>query len=229
MAMSRSAPWMLNAAAPVVAISVRTTRGRSGRVANQTAPPTTTPPITSVANGTSARRHPKVMEVRFPSRWGLRSSRTRPPAPGECLPCRERAASGSSGGTRGVTDERAPAPMWAARRNPAPVRDPASVIDDVLALECSLARQHLEEHAAERPDVGALVHGLPARLLRAHVRGGAENHPGSRHRGRRDRRRHATTFADIAVAGSIAFARPKSSTFTVPSSRTLMFAGFRSR
>ena len=29
--------------------------------------------------------------------------------------------------------------------------------------------------------------------------------------------------------GSIAFARPKSSTFTVPSARTLMFAGFRSR
>ena len=31
------------------------------------------------------------------------------------------------------------------------------------------------------------------------------------------------------AAGSIAFARPKSSTFTVPSLRTLMFAGFRSR
>ena len=30
-------------------------------------------------------------------------------------------------------------------------------------------------------------------------------------------------------AGSIALAKPKSSTFTVPSSRTLMFAGFRSR
>ena len=32
-----------------------------------------------------------------------------------------------------------------------------------------------------------------------------------------------------APAGSIAFARPKSSTFTVPSARTLMFAGLRSR
>jgi hypothetical protein len=30
------------------------------------------------------------------------------------------------------------------------------------------------------------------------------------------------------AAGSIAFASPKSSTFTVPSARTLMFAGFRS-
>ena len=32
-----------------------------------------------------------------------------------------------------------------------------------------------------------------------------------------------------AEAGSIAFARPKSRTFTVPSARTLILAGFRSR
>ena len=37
------------------------------------------------------------------------------------------------------------------------------------------------------------------------------------------------TLGDDPAAGSIAFARPKSSTFTVPSGRTLMFAGFRSR
>jgi hypothetical protein len=36
-------------------------------------------------------------------------------------------------------------------------------------------------------------------------------------------------FGDEPAAGSIALARPKSSTFTVPSPRTLMFAGFRSR
>ena len=39
----------------------------------------------------------------------------------------------------------------------------------------ALPGQHLVQHAAERPDVGALVDRLPARLLRAHVRGGAEN------------------------------------------------------
>ena len=33
----------------------------------------------------------------------------------------------------------------------------------------------------------------------------------------------------VPPTGSIAFAKPKSSTFTVPSARTLMFAGFRSR
>ncbi len=37
------------------------------------------------------------------------------------------------------------------------------------------------------------------------------------------------TPGDEATSGSIAFARPKSSTFTVPSGRILMFAGFRSR
>jgi hypothetical protein len=36
-------------------------------------------------------------------------------------------------------------------------------------------------------------------------------------------------FGDELTAGSIAFAKPKSSTFTVPSARTLMFAGLRSR
>ena len=36
-------------------------------------------------------------------------------------------------------------------------------------------------------------------------------------------------LAAIAPAGSVALASPKSSTFTVPSGRTLMFAGFRSR
>ena len=37
------------------------------------------------------------------------------------------------------------------------------------------------------------------------------------------------TPGDEPAAGSIAFARPKSSTFTVPSVRTFMFAGLRSR
>ena len=36
-------------------------------------------------------------------------------------------------------------------------------------------------------------------------------------------------FGDEPAAGSVAFANPKSRTFTVPSGRTLMFAGFRSR
>ena len=93
----------------------------------------------------------------------------------------------------------------------------------------ALARQHLVEHAAERPDVGALVDGLAARLLGAHVRGRAEHHADAGHHRRADvivGDAVASTLPDI---GSSAFASPKSSTFTVPSGRTLMFAGFRSR
>ena len=37
------------------------------------------------------------------------------------------------------------------------------------------------------------------------------------------------TLGDMAPGGSNALAKPKSSTFTVPSDRTLMLAGFRSR
>ena len=34
---------------------------------------------------------------------------------------------------------------------------------------------------------------------------------------------------DVRPSGSASFAKPKSRTFTVPSARTLMFAGLRSR
>ena len=50
-------------------------------------------------------------------------------------------------------------------------------------------REHLVEHAAEGPDVGAAVHGVPAGLLGAHVRRGAEDHAGHRS-GRGQRRGH---------------------------------------
>ena len=48
--------------------------------------------------------------------------------------------------------------------------------------ERARAGQHLEHHAAERPDVGALVDRFGARLLRAHVGRGAEQHAGRRRR-----------------------------------------------
>ena len=96
---------------------------------------------------------------------------------------------------------------------------------DVLAEERGLARQHLVEHAAERPDVGAPVDGFAARLLGAHVRRRAEHHAGLGHRGRRQRGR----LRPVVARGSSALAMPKSSTFTVPSGVSLMFAGFRSR
>ena len=50
-------------------------------------------------------------------------------------------------------------------------------------FEASTAGEHLEEDAAECPDVCARVHRLAARLLRAHVGGGAQDHSGLGHRG----------------------------------------------
>ena len=57
----------------------------------------------------------------------------------------------------------------------------------------------------------------PARLLGRHVGRRAEDHPGLRHRAAMHRRRHRRRSCRDAPAGSCAFARPKSSTFTVPS------------
>ena len=45
-------------------------------------------------------------------------------------------------------------------------RTAAIVSETCLAAKRRPPGQHLVEHAAERPDVGALVHGLPLRLLR---------------------------------------------------------------
>ena len=57
-----------------------------------------------------------------------------------------------------------------------------------LAVKQARPRQHLPQHHAERPDVGALVHRLGRRLLRGHVAGGPENHARPRRRQRQRRR-----------------------------------------
>ena len=52
------------------------------------------------------------------------------------------------------------------------------MVRQILALERPLAGEHLVQHYAECPDIGALVDRFPARLLRRHVRGRAEDHSG---------------------------------------------------
>ena len=53
---------------------------------------------------------------------------------------------------------------------------------DRVAAEQTLAAEHLPQHDAVGPDVGAAISRRPGSLLRAHVRGRAEDHPGLRHR-----------------------------------------------
>ena len=110
-------------------------------------------------------------------------------------------------------------------------QDERQRVRDFVGGERAHTGQQLVEHAAECPDVGALVHVLATRLFWRHVRRRPEDHPDAGHRGRRHRRRHRlrVTRRLGAVHFVHAFARPKSRTFTRSSGVTLMLAGFRSR
>ena len=98
-----------------------------------------------------------------------------------------------------------------------------------LAAEQTLAAEHLEQDDAEAQMSARLSTGRPAacsglmyaavpRIIPACVIAGVVI-VGDCDTARRP----------LPTPGSIAFASPKSSTFTVPSARTLMFAGLRSR
>ena len=124
-----------------------------------------------------------------------------------------------------------------ARQSSSRVSTAATVSEIVSPSKREAAGQHLEQHDAERPDIRAPVDRLAARLLGRHVGCRPEDHA------------HPVIAAGLAIVavervvatvlrwraaavatgGSSALARPKSSTFTVPSDRSLMFAGLRSR
>ncbi len=95
-----------------------------------------------------------------------------------------------------------------------------------LAVEGASARQHFEQHASECPDIRALVDRLPRACSGDMYAAVPEHHPGTRHAGTAH---SATGRLGGALVSSNAFASPKSSTLTVPSGRSLMLAGFRSR
>ena len=106
-------------------------------------------------------------------------------------------------------------------------RTAAIVSETVSPCERRAAGQHLVEHAAERPDVGPLVDGLPARLLGAHVGGGAEDDAlAVRADGDRRRLREIGDRPIRRRSPSPGRSRAPSPT---PSGVILMLAGFRSR
>ena len=79
-------------------------------------------------------------------------------------------------------------------------------VGDVFALEQPLSGQHLDADDAERPDVGAPVDRLAARLLGRHVGGGAEDRPDlGRAVGQRRRVQRVATrpAASSALAGQV--------------------------
>ena len=98
-------------------------------------------------------------------------------------------------------------------------------VRDGLARERLAAGEALEEHAAERPDVGAPVDRLAARLLGAHVGRGAEDHA-------RAGARRAVSVGEadevglrVEPAPAPPLASPKSSTLTAPAGREHHVAG----
>ena len=102
----------------------------------------------------------------------------------------------------------------------------ATIVGDVLAVERASARQHLVEHAAERPDVGALVDGFARAPVRDSCRRRCrESMPAAA--GHRQRRRHPARRRAPPRPPSSALARPKSSTLTVPSGAQLDVGGLQ--
>ena len=114
------------------------------------------------------------------------------------------------------------------RQSGSPVEDRGNRVRRRLARRRRTAGEHLEEDAAERPDVRPRVD----RVGRAPARGSCRR----RCRGSRPPRVHAgrrsSGIADspaIASRPGPSLARPKSSTLTVPSGRDLDVGRFRSR
>ena len=218
---------------PMPALKRVTERRTGGRRRGRPRASTAASAAAAVANSNHGR------SVRARARDGTRvgtahAPRTRRPAAASARAkpwprrCREGAAAGRARGTARSAHERQPAFVF--RKRPERDRLPehgGHRVRDVFAAEKPLPRQHLVKHDAKRPDIRALVDGPAPRLLRRHVRGGPENHADPGH-GRRGDGRRAPPDRPRAD-GSIAFAKPKSSTFTVPSGRTFTFAGFKSR
>ena len=114
--------------------------------------------------------------------------------------CRAGDASDPSPDSAAADDERAAASSaGSAVQSGSRSRIAASVSDTVSPAKRGSPREHLVEHAAERPDVGALVDRLPARLLRAHVGGGPEDQPFARAADRHRRRLRRDPVAGVVT------------------------------
>ena len=116
--------------------------------------------------------------------------------------------------------EAARGPVGHVRRQRGPVRlaldDGGERLRVACAGERGAAREHLVQHTAEGPDVGPLVDRLAARLLRDSCRRPCRG-SSPRPCGRWSRWRSCDGLGAALLAGSTTFARPKSSTFTMPS------------
>ena len=140
-------------------------------------------------------------------RWPL-SLRPRPRGRRAHRRCRASGASGSFSRHR-ASRRRSGAGGSHRQRSPVglPFEDRRDRVGHRRAGERPPAGEHLVEHTAEGPDVGAPVHRRAARLLRAHVGRGAEHHTR-----RASRPSHVVECVTERHRSSTVFASPKSST-----------------
>jgi hypothetical protein len=95
-------------------------------------------------------------------------------------------------------------------------------VDHAPLGEQALARQHLVEHHADRPDVGPFVDRPAARLRRRHVRRRAENHPLARAaEGDRGRVSEVHRQQSGAAEGIEGLRQPEVEDFDLPVHRSL--------
>ena len=219
-------PLIVSAAAPLAERLVRVTRGAAAPT-RRVAVNAPAAPITSASTATSA----SLGQSRLPN--GATDPDLLRGSSQQILDLDSRFADGLQSAFRILVEtstDQPPRGGGCPGRHRLPVRirlqDRSEHVRDQLALEGPLTGQHLEQHAAERPDVGALVDGFPRacsgdmyaavpRIIPACVIAGV------------------VIVGDIetldvtAPAGSSAFASPKSSTFTVPSGAHLDVGGFQ--
>ena len=137
-----------------------------------------TPPVRS--DGEAPARRCRPVSLPRPAQPRSRAAHRRCRAAAASDPCRGSAAAAAGCSWRVAAGSR----LQSGSRS----RIGGERVGDRLAAERGAAGEHLVEHAAERPDVGALVDGLAARLLGTHVGGRAEDHALAR-AGDRDGRR----------------------------------------
>jgi hypothetical protein len=181
---------------------VRVTRLAGGRTANQTPAPTTAEATNAAATGPTSRRHNDLR--------GRRAADAAPAGGRKTLSFLENEPRGRDGGHAMPTIlDQATVKQRAHRlrhigRECLPIRfeadHSAEDVCPILAVECAAAREHLVQHAAERPDVAPLVGLVSLRLFGGHVGGRTENHADARHQGRR---RHRFSCDVDVVAGGV--------------------------
>jgi hypothetical protein len=142
--------------------------------------------ITPAAAMTGARSRGAEAGMPAPSGGTSRSKRASPTSQALARILFERAPNHLRDGMRRGRRDARPVRLFADHRD--------DRVGDVLAVEGLLAGQHFVQHAPERPDVSAFVHGLALGLLRRHVGRGPEDHAAHGHRGGRDGRRIRNRF-----------------------------------